>query len=237
MEGSQVHKDERDTALGDCVASTISEMSPLQDIDKLPGETFYPEIEWADGELHMDSEEEQEFSSGDDGGVLAEGEKPESSTLLKEEHTQKAEVQNEPRNTHSLNIQDEECGHTRWETTNNLWDNKYLTVKQVSISTEGLTEPIHLVAAGSTNNKYVGTEWIMVNGIKVIVRQEDLVDVEADVIVNSANSELRLGGGVARAISVAAGKELDKECCVYIQQFGSITVGNAMYTTAGNLQP
>jgi len=40
MEGSQVHKDERDTALGDCVAATLLEMSPLQDIDKLPGKTF-----------------------------------------------------------------------------------------------------------------------------------------------------------------------------------------------------
>jgi len=52
----------------------------------------------------------------------------------------------------------------------------------------------------------------MANGLKVIVRQGDLVYVEAEVIVNQANSELCHVGGTARAISVAAGKELDDEC-------------------------
>jgi len=180
---------------------------------------------------------EQEFSSGDDGGMLIEGKKPEILTLLKEEHAQKVEVQNEPRTTHSLNIQDEECSHTRWEATEDLRDDNYLTFRQMSISTEGLAEPIHLVAAGSANNNYVGTEWIMDNGLKVIVRQGDLVDVEADVIVNPANSELCHGGRAARAISVAAGKELDEKCYEYIRQFGDIKVGNAIQSTAGNLPP
>jgi len=64
----------------------------------------------------------------------------------------------------------------------------------MSSSTECPTEPLYIMAVGSANNNYVGTEWIMVNGLKVIVRQGDLVDVEADVIVNSANIELCHGG-------------------------------------------
>jgi len=44
----------------------------------------------------LDSEEEQEFSSGDKGGMLIEGEKSEIFILIKEEHAQKVEVQNEP---------------------------------------------------------------------------------------------------------------------------------------------
>jgi len=74
---------------------------------------------------------------------------------------------------------------------------------------DGLIEPNQVKAVGTAYNNYVGTEWIMVNGLKVIVRQGDLVDAEADIIVNPANSELCHGGGAARAISVAAGKELD----------------------------
>jgi len=83
----------------------------------------------------------------------------------------------------------------------------------------------------------VGTEWILANGLKVIVRQGDLVDAQADVIVNPANGELSHGGMPARAISVAAKKELDDECNEYIRPFRSIKVGREMHTTAGNSQP
>jgi len=38
---------------------------------------------------------------------------------------------------------------------------------------------------------YVGTKWTMRNGLRVIVKQGDLVDVEAEVIINPANGELR----------------------------------------------
>jgi len=77
----------------------------------------------------------------------------------------------------------------------------------------------------------------MVNGLKVIVRQGDLVDVEAEVIVNLANCELCHGWGAARAILVAAGKELDDECNEYIRQFYSVKVGKIVCTMAGNLKP
>jgi len=69
------------------------------------------------------------------------------------------------------------------------------------------------------------------------VRQGDLVDAKVDVIVNPANSKLCHGGGAARAISVAAGEELDDECNEYLRQFGSLRVGRAMHTSAGNLRP
>jgi len=77
----------------------------------------------------------------------------------------------------------------------------------------------------------------MTNGLRVIVRQGNLVDVDAKVIVNPATSELRQGAGAARAVSVAAGKELYDECNEYIRQFGSVKVGKVMCTTAGNLKP
>jgi len=244
IERNQVHKEERVIMSVDCPAATLSEVSTLQDRVELSSETSYPEMERAYDELtedwnlqnmfsYMDSEEE-EFCSGDEDGILIKDEKLERVTLLKEEQAQKIEVQKEPRTSQSMNIQDEECSHTKWESTNDLLDGNYLTARQMGISTECLIEPDCQVAEGSTNNNYVGTEWIMVNGLKVIVKQGDLVDVEVEVIVNPANSELCHGGRAARAISVAAGKELDDECSEYIRQFGKIKVGNGRQFTTSN---
>jgi len=116
----------------------------------------------------------------------------------------------------------------------------YLAVSQEGAVYGGvdlLIEPDQVVAIGPAYNNYVGTEWTMAKGSKVVVRQGDLVNVEAEVIVNPDNSELCHGGGAARAISVAAGKDLDDECKEYIRQFGSVKVGKVICTTAGNLKP
>lgn len=50
-------------------------------------------------------------------------------------------------------------------------------------------------------------------------------------IVNAANAELRMGGGVAGAIHKAAGPELEKEC----QSLAPITPGKAVITQAYRL--
>jgi len=116
----------------------------------------------------------------------------------------------------------------------NLKEDNYMSVRW---DTGSLIEPNQVKAIEPVYNNYIGTEWTMVNGLKVIVRQGDLVNAEVDVIVNPADNELCHGGGAARAIPVAAGKELDDECNEYLRQFGSIRVGRAMQTSAGNLQP
>ncbi|MDZ7785474.1 MAG: macro domain-containing protein [Halioglobus sp.] len=59
-----------------------------------------------------------------------------------------------------------------------------------------------------------------------IVRQPDM-----DAIVNAANAELRIGGGVAGAIHRAAGPELDTEC----RPLAPIRPGEAVITGAHNL--
>jgi len=89
----------------------------------------------------------------------------------------------------------------------------------------------------AAHNNYLETEWTMKNGLKVMVKQGDLVEAETEVIVNLANSELYHRGGAARAISVAAGSELDNACMLHIRQYGSVKVGRAMHSTAGNLRP
>ncbi len=63
----------------------------------------------------------------------------------------------------------------------------------------------------------------------------DLLAESTDGIVNAANSGLSHGGGVAAAISAAAGPELDREGDVLVRRQGRVPVGEAVVTTAGKL--
>lgn len=69
----------------------------------------------------------------------------------------------------------------------------------------------------------------------VKVYEADILRVPVDCIVNAANQNLEHGGGVAKVISEAAGKDLDKEGNDYLSQHGKLAVGEACITTAGKL--
>ena len=60
----------------------------------------------------------------------------------------------------------------------------------------------------------------------------DLVEQEADAIVNAANNDLVLGGGVAGAIRRRGGPTIQEEC----DALGPIEVGGAAITGAGSLR-
>lgn len=70
------------------------------------------------------------------------------------------------------------------------------------------------------------------NGITVEVLQGDLTLQDVDAIVNAANNDLQLGGGVAGAIARRGGPSIQDEC----DKIGSIEVGGAAITTGGNLK-
>jgi O-acetyl-ADP-ribose deacetylase (regulator of RNase III) len=59
----------------------------------------------------------------------------------------------------------------------------------------------------------------------------DVTKLELDAIANAANTELKHGGGVAAAISRAAGPELQRES----DRKAPIGLGEAVETTAGNM--
>lgn len=61
----------------------------------------------------------------------------------------------------------------------------------------------------------------------------DITQVEAEAIVNAANSELWMGGGVAGAIKRAGGSEIEVEAMAQ----GPIRPGEAVVTSAGRLPP
>ena len=59
----------------------------------------------------------------------------------------------------------------------------------------------------------------------------DLVDQHVDAIVNAANNDLMLGGGVAGAIRTRGGAAIQRECDAH----GPVSVGKAAITGAGEL--
>jgi len=60
----------------------------------------------------------------------------------------------------------------------------------------------------------------------------DITEMETDAIVNAANAQLILGGGVAGAIRKKGGPEIQAEC----NKIGGTFVGGAVMTTGGNLK-
>ncbi|MGD0956494.1 MAG: macro domain-containing protein [Candidatus Acidiferrales bacterium] len=69
-------------------------------------------------------------------------------------------------------------------------------------------------------------------GERIEIRQCDLTDMDTDAIVNAANNDLQLGGGVAGAIRRKGGPSIQAEC----DQIGTIPVGGAAITSGGNLK-
>jgi len=67
---------------------------------------------------------------------------------------------------------------------------------------------------------------------RIVVMKGDITDIEADAIVNAANTDLVLGSGVAGAIRKKGGDLIQNEC----NEIGSIPLGQAAITGAGNIR-
>ncbi len=72
----------------------------------------------------------------------------------------------------------------------------------------------------------------MAAATRIVIIAGDLVEQEVDAIVNAANNDLQLGGGVAGAIRRSGGPSIQEECDAH----GPIRVGEAAITGAGKLR-
>jgi O-acetyl-ADP-ribose deacetylase (regulator of RNase III) len=79
-------------------------------------------------------------------------------------------------------------------------------------------------------------EWTSVTGKKLRLLQGDITHIEADAIVNAANSSLAGGGGVDGAIHRAAGPSVMAELDHIRAKVGRCPAGKAVVTGAGRLK-
>jgi O-acetyl-ADP-ribose deacetylase (regulator of RNase III) len=67
---------------------------------------------------------------------------------------------------------------------------------------------------------------------RIEILHGDLTEMNTDAIVNAANNDLQLGGGVAGAIRRKGGPKIQAEC----NEIGTIPIGGAAITTGGDLK-
>ncbi len=70
---------------------------------------------------------------------------------------------------------------------------------------------------------------------RISLLKGDITKIEADAIVNAANSSLMGGGGVDGAIHRAGGSDILEDCRKIVARQGGCKTGKAVITTAGKL--
>ncbi|MFZ2937841.1 MAG: macro domain-containing protein, partial [Candidatus Omnitrophota bacterium] len=70
-----------------------------------------------------------------------------------------------------------------------------------------------------------------IKNTEIMIIQGDITTLKVDAIVNAANNELVMGGGVAGAIKKKGGKIIEEEAL----KKGPIKIGEAVVTSAGKL--
>ncbi|XP_014685027.2 protein mono-ADP-ribosyltransferase PARP14 [Equus asinus] len=88
---------------------------------------------------------------------------------------------------------------------------------------------------GSTDGRKCFCRTDVAPGVSLIVQQGDLTQFPVEVVVNAANEDLKLSGGLAAALLKAAGPELQAECDQIVKREGKIPVGHATISKAGKL--
>ncbi|XP_054133838.1 protein mono-ADP-ribosyltransferase PARP14-like [Melozone crissalis] len=89
--------------------------------------------------------------------------------------------------------------------------------------------------AGNKVKKKMYCEKNLPGGITLGVYRGDLCDYPVDVVVNASNEKLKHIGGLAEALSRAAGPALQEECDELVRRLGDFQPGGAVMTRAGKL--
>uniref|UniRef100_A0A8C3BK02 Poly [ADP-ribose] polymerase n=1 Tax=Cairina moschata TaxID=8855 RepID=A0A8C3BK02_CAIMO len=76
---------------------------------------------------------------------------------------------------------------------------------------------------------------VTMGGVSIGVYQANLCTHHVDVVVNASNEDLKHIGGLAEALSQAAGPELQARCDELVRSYGRLQPGSAVITGAGKL--
>jgi len=80
--------------------------------------------------------------------------------------------------------------------------------------------------------KEANTMQVNIGNCVLELLEGDITEMQTDAIVNAANAQLILGGGVAGAIRRKGGPQIQQEC----NKIGGTFVGGAVITTGGDLK-
>uniref|UniRef100_A0A8D0ADQ2 Macro domain-containing protein n=1 Tax=Sander lucioperca TaxID=283035 RepID=A0A8D0ADQ2_SANLU len=72
-------------------------------------------------------------------------------------------------------------------------------------------------------------------GVQLAVWKADLTNFQVDAVVNAANDQLQHCGGLAQALSIAGGLQIQRDSNDYISRYGSLKTGDAIVFDAGSL--
>ncbi|XP_060053091.1 protein mono-ADP-ribosyltransferase PARP14-like [Erinaceus europaeus] len=90
-------------------------------------------------------------------------------------------------------------------------------------------------AGGGSDGPKCFSRTTLPSGVSLIVQQGNLTQFPVEVVVNSANEDLKHIGGLAAALLKAAGPELQADCDQIVKTKGKILPGSATISKAGKL--
>ncbi|XP_068921027.1 protein mono-ADP-ribosyltransferase PARP14-like [Petaurus breviceps papuanus] len=90
-------------------------------------------------------------------------------------------------------------------------------------------------SGSSADGQNVHCKITLESGVLLTIQKGNLTQFSADVVVNAANEDLKHDGGLAAALSKAAGPGLQWDCNQIIQKQGKIPPGCAVVSDAGRL--
>ncbi|KAG9271270.1 poly ADP-ribose polymerase 14 [Astyanax mexicanus] len=103
-------------------------------------------------------------------------------------------------------------------------------ISEAKNNTGCLVELVDEVEAGDASGKKgVCTP----EGVEIVVSKGDMCSYTVDAVVNAANDKLEFNGGLSKAISDAAGPQLQDACHQIIKARKKLNIGEAVVTKAG----
>lgn len=115
-------------------------------------------------------------------------------------------------------------------------DKEFMIVETARTKMGCLVELVEEDYSKQVSSSIIGKKRVRTpDGVEIIVNNGDMCSYPVDAIVNAANDKLELNGGLSKALSDAAGPQLQEACNRIIKLRTKLNTGEAVITEAGNL--